>query len=79
MGLTQANRYESRSNATLVRTRIGSTVRAADDLDFQPTVSLGDGLRRLIVCRNADKLGRPLKHRGDVPRAAGDSFGGRDE
>jgi UDP-glucose 4-epimerase len=43
--------YAPRSQATLVRNRIGSPVRAQADLGFRATIGLRDGLARLISWR----------------------------
>lgn len=48
-------RYAPRSQATLVRNRIGSPALAQRDLGFNATVSLPDGLRQLIEWRIAHK------------------------
>jgi UDP-glucose 4-epimerase len=40
-----------RSQATLVRNRIGSPVRAADEIGFRAAIELREGLRRLIEWR----------------------------
>ncbi len=57
--ITGCNRpieYRANSNATLVRNRVGSTRKAADDLGFVSRVELDEGLRRLIAWRKQDKL-----------------------
>lgn len=43
--------YAPRSQATLVRNRIGSPVRARDEIGFDAEVDLQEGLRRLIEWR----------------------------
>src|SRR6185437_2930927 len=48
-------RYAPRSQATLVRNRIGSTKRAAEEIGFSAEIGLEDGLRRLIEWRRADR------------------------
>ena len=56
--LTGCNRpieYAPRSQATLVRNRIGSTKRAAKEIGFTANVELDEGLRRLIVWRKEEK------------------------
>ena len=50
-GSNQPINYAPRSQATLVRNRIGSTKRAQQDLEFEATIALNDGLRRLIEWR----------------------------
>jgi UDP-glucose 4-epimerase len=54
-GSNQPIRYAPRSQATLVRNRIGSPGRAAKDIGFTATIGLDDGLRRLIDWRAAHK------------------------
>ena len=46
-------RYAPRSQATLVRNRIGCPVRAREEIDFEARISLVDGLRELIEWRSA--------------------------
>ena len=50
-GSNQPIRYAPRSQATLVRNRIGSPVRARDEIGFVAGIDLDDGLRRLIDWR----------------------------
>ncbi len=50
-GCTRPIAYAPRSQATLVRNRIGSPVLAARDLAFTARVDLRDGLERLIAWR----------------------------
>jgi len=52
-GSNQAIRYAPRSQATLVRNRIGSPVRAAKEIDFTARIGLDEGLRRLILWRRS--------------------------
>lgn len=52
-GCNQPIQFASRSQATFVRNRIGSPVRAAKEIDFTATVDLDEGLRRLIDWRKA--------------------------
>jgi UDP-glucose 4-epimerase len=52
-GCNQPISYAPRSQATLVRNRIGSPKRAAAEIDFRAEIDLDDGLRRLIVWRKA--------------------------
>jgi len=47
--------YAPRSQATLVRNRIGSPVLAAADLGFRAGIGLRDGLERLIAWRASHK------------------------
>jgi UDP-glucose 4-epimerase len=57
-GCRQPIRYAPRSQATLVRNRIGCPQRASAEIGFSATIGLKEGLRRLIEWRNA--------HRGEV-------------
>jgi UDP-glucose 4-epimerase len=52
-GCNQPIRYAPRSQATLVRNRIGSPARAKADIGFEAKVSLEEGLRELIAWRKA--------------------------
>jgi UDP-glucose 4-epimerase len=52
-GCKQPITYAPRSQATLVRNRIGSTKRAKAELGFDAKVSLDDGLRELIAWRKS--------------------------
>jgi UDP-glucose 4-epimerase len=52
-GCTQPISYAPRSQATLVRNRIGSPVRAKEEIGFEARISLADGLRELIEWRAA--------------------------
>ncbi|WP_421706865.1 NAD-dependent epimerase/dehydratase family protein [Algihabitans sp.] len=54
-GSNQAINYAPRSQATLVRNRIGSPLRAAEEIGFTAEVSLEEGLRRLIEWRKNHK------------------------
>ncbi|MGE0385668.1 MAG: NAD-dependent epimerase/dehydratase family protein [Gammaproteobacteria bacterium] len=54
-GSNQSIRYEPRSQATLVRNRIGSPRRAREEIGFEATIALDDGLRRLIAWRAEHK------------------------
>jgi UDP-glucose 4-epimerase len=54
-GCNQPITYAPRSQATLVRNRIGSPRRAAKEIDFTAEISLDEGLRRLIAWRSAEK------------------------
>jgi UDP-glucose 4-epimerase len=56
INLTGANReirYAPRSQATLVRNRIGSPVRAREEIAFVAQIPLEEGLRRLIDWRHS--------------------------
>ena len=58
LNLTGCNKeinYAPRSQATLVRNRIGSPVKATADIDFTADIDLDEGLRRLIDWRAAHK------------------------
>jgi len=57
-GCNQPINYAQRSQATLVRNRIGSTTRAAKEIGFTAKIGLDEGLRRLIAWRKADKTVR---------------------
>ncbi len=54
-GSNQPIHYAPRSQATLVRNRIGSPERARADIGFDAKIELDDGLRRLIAWRAQDK------------------------
>lgn len=54
-GSNQAVNYAPRSQATLVRNRIGSPVRARAEIDFAAEIGLRDGLERLIAWRKSHK------------------------
>jgi UDP-glucose 4-epimerase len=54
-GCNQPINYMPRNQATLVRNRIGSPVRAREEIGFEAAISLDDGLRRLIAWRDSDK------------------------
>jgi UDP-glucose 4-epimerase len=54
-GSNQAINYAPRSQATLVRNRIGSPVRARKDIGFDADIALDDGLTRLIAWRKSHK------------------------
>ncbi len=56
--LTGCNRpinYAPRSQATLVRNRIGSTRRASEEIGFTAQIDLHDGLERLVEWRSRHK------------------------
>lgn len=56
LNLTGCNRlinYAPRSQATLVRNRIGSPVRASQEIGFTANIDLNEGLTRLIEWRRA--------------------------
>lgn len=52
-GSNQAIKYAPRSQATFVRNRIGSAMRAKAEIGFDAAIPLDDGLRRLIAWRKA--------------------------
>lgn len=53
-GCNQPIQYAPRSQATLVRNRIGSTEKASQEIGFDAQIPLDDGLRRLIAWRKAE-------------------------
>lgn len=53
-GCNQPIRYAPRSQATLVRNRIGDPRKAAREIGFSADIDLDEGLRRLIAWRRAD-------------------------
>lgn len=58
LNLTGCNKeiqYAPRSQATLVKNRIGSTVKATEEIKFTADIDLDEGLRRLIDWRAAHK------------------------
>lgn len=58
LNLTGCNKeivYAPRSQATLVRNRIGSPTKAAEQIDFSAAIDLDEGLRRLIDWRATHK------------------------
>lgn len=54
-GSKQPIKYAPRSQATLVRNRIGSPVKASKEIGFTSTLDLQEGLRRLIEWRASHK------------------------
>jgi UDP-glucose 4-epimerase len=54
-GSNQPIQYAPRSQATLVRNRIGSPVKARKEIGFDAEIALDGGLQRLIVWRKAHK------------------------
>lgn len=54
-GSKQPIKYAPRSQATLVRNRIGSPVKASKEIGFTSTIDLREGLRRLIDWRASHK------------------------
>jgi UDP-glucose 4-epimerase len=54
-GSNQPIKYAPRSQATLVRNRIGSPVRAEKEIGFAAAIALDEGLDRLIAWRHAHK------------------------
>jgi UDP-glucose 4-epimerase len=65
-GCRQPIHYAPRSQATLVRNRIGSPVRAAAELGFTSRVNLRDGLARLIAWRASHKAEVDARRRASV-------------
>lgn len=58
LNLTGCNKeiqYAPRSQATLVKNRIGSPIKATKEIDFTADIDLDEGLRRLIEWRAAHK------------------------
>ena len=58
LNLTGCNKeiqYAPRSQATLVKNRIGSPVKATEEIKFTADIDLDEGLRRLIEWRAAHK------------------------
>jgi UDP-glucose 4-epimerase len=62
-GCNQPIGYAPRSQATLVRNRIGCPKRAAAEIGFSAEIPLDDGLRRLVAWRKADmtRQGEPAE------------------
>lgn len=56
-GCNQPIAYKERSQATLVRNRIGSPARAKKEIDFEAAIGLDEGLRALIAWRASHKDG----------------------
>ncbi|NBU15385.1 MAG: NAD-dependent dehydratase, partial [Alphaproteobacteria bacterium] len=54
-GCNQPINYAPRSQATLVRNRVGSPVRASKEIGFTANIDLEEGLRRLIDWRATHK------------------------
>jgi UDP-glucose 4-epimerase len=54
-GCKQPIRYAPRSQATLVRNRIGSPKKASQEIGFTAEIDLDEGLRRLIEWRASHK------------------------
>lgn len=54
-GSRQPIKYAPRSQATLVRNRIGSPVKASNEIGFTSTIDLREGLSRLIEWRASHK------------------------
>lgn len=61
---SQEINYAPRSQATLVRNRIGCPKRAAEEINFTATVDLRDGLRSLIEWRANHKAEVEARRRG---------------
>jgi UDP-glucose 4-epimerase len=62
-------RYEP-EGLSFVTNRIGSTTRAREEIGFEATVELEDGLRRVVEWRNADKEAVDARRRMDRAPAA---------
>ena len=54
-GCKQAIQFAPRSQATLVRNRIGSAKRASEEIQFDAGIDLDEGLQRLIAWRASHK------------------------
>lgn len=54
-GSSKPVQYAPRSQATLVRNRIGCPKRASAEIDFTADIDLTEGLKRLIAWRNSHK------------------------
>lgn len=54
-GSNQPIKYAPRSQATLVRNRIGSPKRAKEEIGFEAQIDLDDGLKRLIEWRTTHR------------------------
>jgi UDP-glucose 4-epimerase len=54
-GCQKPIQYVERSQATLVRNRIGDPSRAMSEIDFQAQIGLDEGLKRLISWRKSHK------------------------
>ncbi len=65
-GSNQPIKYAPRSQATFVRNRIGSPVRAKKDLGFEAAVALDEGLSRLIEWRKAHIADVEARRRSSV-------------
>jgi len=65
-GCNQPIAYAPRSQATLVRNRIGSTAKAKTEIAFEARIPLEDGLRRLIAWRKSH-IGQIEVQRGKTP------------
>jgi UDP-glucose 4-epimerase len=55
-GSTNPVQYAPRSQATLVRNRIGSPLKASKEIGFTAQIDLNEGLQRLIEWRASHKL-----------------------
>jgi UDP-glucose 4-epimerase len=65
-GSTQPIHYAPRSQATLVRNRIGCTQKASAEIGYNATIQLREGLQRLIDWRASHKV--EVEARRDVQR-----------
>lgn len=66
-GSNQEIQYAPRSQATLVRNRIGSPLKAKAEIGFEADIPLADGLDRLIAWRRTHK-DEVAGRRGKAPR-----------
>lgn len=62
-GCQKSINYAPRSQATLVRNRVGCPKLAKQDLGFEATINLTDGLRRLIEWRRTHKAEVEVRRR----------------
>jgi UDP-glucose 4-epimerase len=60
-GSNQPIQYKERSQATLVRNRVGSTKRATEEIGFTARVNLDEGLQKLIEWRASHRAGLEIK------------------
>lgn len=62
-GSNQPIQYKARGEATLVRNRVGSPIRARDEIGFTADVGLREGLQQLIEWRASHKAGVARRRR----------------
>ncbi len=55
--------FAPRSQATLVRNRVGCPKRAKEEIGFEAKIDLNDGLRRLIAWRKSHKAEVEVRRR----------------